>query len=176
MASTPIKIMEHKLSRVQSELLNYFAAEKAESILFLIAGVAVLVLCVFLFRMADTYRGMVYPLAIIALIQLIVGGSIFFRTDGQAAALTQQVQTQPEVFKSLEIARMEKVMTSFKWYKALEISLLVIGVAITFFVARQATFYGVGIGLIAQSGLMLVFDLFAERRGESYLQAVRTFI
>ena len=57
----------------------------------------------------------------------------------------------------------------------LQTELLIIGIALTFFVARQTMLSGIGIGLIAQSSLMLVFDLFAERRGEVYLRVVKTF-
>jgi hypothetical protein len=46
-------------------------------------------------------------------------------------------------------------------------------VALTIFFRRKELVYGIGLGLVIQASLMLVLDLFAETRGDAYLEALR---
>jgi hypothetical protein len=48
-----------------------------------------------------------------------------------------------------------------------------VGVALTYAFRHKELVYGIGVGLVMQASLMLVLDLFAERRGDEYLAAVR---
>jgi hypothetical protein len=158
---------------MQSQLLRYFAAEKAESVIFVLMGVVALGVSVWLWRTGSSYRGMMWPLGLIALIQLGVGGSIYLRTDGQVAALTAHLASTPEAYQAAEAARMEVVMRSFALYKLVELALFAVGVGLTYAFRNRETLYAVGIGLVLQSSLMLVADLFAEKRGDEYLEQVR---
>ena len=72
---------------MREQMLEYFLAEKRESLFFMAAGIAGLVASVYLFRSASPYRGMIGPLAVVAVIQLAVGAGVYFRTDGQVAGL-----------------------------------------------------------------------------------------
>jgi hypothetical protein len=164
------------LSAFNMEMSRYFSAEKTESLLFLAAGMVAILASWWLWRAGGTWRGMVYPLAAIAAIQIAVGGSVYLRTDAQVASFKQQLHENPKLLQVTERERMAKVMTNFIWYKALEIALLLAGIAFTFFTDRLSLLNAVGIGLIVQSALMLVLDLFAERRGEQYLNAVNTLL
>ena len=58
------------LDRMRDAMVRYFAAEKQESLLFMVIGAAAIVASVVLFMTASSYRGMSYPLVVIALIQL----------------------------------------------------------------------------------------------------------
>jgi hypothetical protein len=158
---------------MQEQMVRYFSAEKSESWLFILVGIAALAVSVWLLRTGSSYRGMAYPLIAVALIQLVVGGSVAFRTEGQVAALTAQLASSPAAFQAAEVPRMEVVMRNFQLYKALEVVLLLTGVALTVFFRRKELVYGVGVGLVIQASLMLVLDLFAEKRGDEYLAAVR---
>jgi len=68
---------------------------------------------------------------------------------------------------------MEVVMRNFELYKGIEIALLLVGVALTYAFRHKELVYGIGLGLVLQASLMLVLDLFAERRGDEYLAALR---
>jgi hypothetical protein len=159
---------------MQGQMLRYFSEEKAESALFVLVGVAAIALSVWLWRTGSAYRGMAYPLVAVALIQLVVGGTVYMRTDGQLAALTAQLASAPGAYQAAEVARMEVVMRSFQLYKVIELVLFAVGVALTYVFRQKETLYAVGMGLVIQSSLMLVADLFAEKRGDTYLAQVRT--
>ncbi|HEX8440344.1 hypothetical protein [Archangium sp.] len=158
---------------MQEQMVRYFAEEKTESWLFILVGVVAVGASVWLLRSGSSYRGMAYPLIAVALIQLVVGGTVAFRTDAQVAALVQQLASSPAAFQSAEVPRMEAVMRNFELYKVIEVVLLLAGVALTYAFRRKELVYGIGVGLVVQASLMLVLDLFAEKRGDAYLTALR---
>lgn len=159
---------------MQEQMVRYFSEEKAESWLFILVGVVALGASVWLLRTGSSYRGMAYPLIAVGLIQIVVGGSVAFRTDAQVAALTAQLASSPSAFQLAEVPRMEVVMRNFALYKGIELALLLVGVALTYAFRQKELVYGIGVGLVMQASLMLVLDLFAERRGDEYLAAIRT--
>ena len=159
---------------MQAQLLGYFAEEKLESLGFVIAGVVALAVSVWLWRTGSSYRAMAFPLVAVALLHLVVGGSVYLRTDGQVAALTAQLAQAPSAFQAAELARMDVVMRNFALYKLIELALLAAGIALTYAFRHREALYAVGIGLVIQAGVTLVADLFAEKRGDTYLAAVRT--
>lgn len=165
-----------RIELVQSEVLRYFAAEQAESLLFILVGISALIVSAFLFRMPGLYRGITYSLVSIALIQLIVGATVYLRTNNQVTTLTQQLNIEPVAFQTSELNRMQTVMAGFKWYKIIEVLLLSSGILLIFTRPRQSALFGAGIGLIIQSALTLILDIFAERRGKQYLQAIGSFL
>jgi len=68
---------------------------------------------------------------------------------------------------------MEKVRRSFALYKAVEIVLLVLGVAGYFLLRDRQTLLAVSLGLMIQSALMLALDLVAEHRADAYMEHIR---
>ncbi len=158
---------------MQEQMVRYFSEEKAESWLFILVGVVALGASVWLLRTGSSYRGMAWPLIAVGLIQLVVGGTVALRTDAQVAALTAQLASSPSAFQLAEVPRMEVVMRNFALYKGIEIALLLVGVALTYAFRQKELVYGIGVGLVMQASLMLVLDLFAERRGDEYLSALR---
>lgn len=154
---------------MDENLISYFIAEKQESIFFITIGITAFIVSFYLFKTDSSYKGMMYPLILIAIIQLIVGGTVFFRTDNQLVALQNQLHNDPTAFKSAEVSRMAPVIKNFKLYKGIEITLLFSGIILTFVFMGKNFWYSIGIGLIIQSSLMLVLDLFAEKRAHEYV-------
>jgi hypothetical protein len=154
-------------------LIDYFAAEKAEALLFIFVGNAALIVSFSLWKLRSPLRGMIAPLVAVAAIQLVVGGTVFLRTDAQVETLKAQLATSPAEFKAAETARMETVMRNFGLYKQIEIGLLAIGAVLVRTRRTGDRWHGVGLGLLIQSALMLVLDLFAEARAETYIAALR---
>jgi len=154
-------------------LTAYFAGEKRESIVFIALGIVAIAAAMTLWRGAGAFRGAAWPLAIVAVIQIVVGASIFFRTDAQVASLTTQLENDRDAFHHDESARMDKVMASFRLYKAIEIALLAAGVLLVVMTRPPAIAAGVGLGLLLQASVMLAADVVAEHRGAVYVAAMR---
>ena len=161
------------IERLQATMAAYFLAEKQESVIFVLVGLLAIGISLYLLLTRHSYRGMAYPLIAVGLIQIAVGGSVYLRTDAQLAALRAQLETAPAEYKAEELPRMEKVAVNFTVYKGIEIALLAAGIAMTFAFRQRASLHSAGIGLIAQSSLMLVLDLIAERRADGYIALIR---
>lgn len=157
----------------EQELLAYFAGEKRESMLFVAVGLAALASAALLWRSIHPLRGMMFPLAILGIVEVVVGGAVLARTDRQVAALIADLRKDPATLTVEEVPRMERVMANFKVFKVIELVLLAAGVGLLLAFGRHSTLCGVGAGLIAQAALLLVLDAFAEARGHAYLAALR---
>ncbi len=109
------------------EMTDYFVGEKQESVLFMLAALMALGLAFWLWTQGHRLRLMALPLVVVALMQLVVGVTIFARTDAQLAKLSTQLVSAPAEFKQAETDRMQTVMANFKLYKSVELALLVLG-------------------------------------------------
>lgn len=161
---------------MHDHLLSYFVAEKQESVLFMLIAIASFIVSFFLWKNNSEYKTMAYPLIAIGVIQLMVGGSVYFRTDAHMHSLTMQLQSASEQFQNEELARMKTVMSNFKVHKLIEIMLLTGGIILSYAFWQNMTWYSIAIGLIAQSAIMLVFDLFAEKRAYEYVGALERML
>jgi energy-converting hydrogenase Eha subunit C len=159
---------------MHESLIKYFQAEKAESLLFMLVGLVAIAIAIWLWMHGHRLKAMAYPLVAIALIQLVVGGSVYFRTDAQVAQLTQQSKSEPKQFQQAETSRMQTVMKNFTLYKGIEMALVLIGMLMILFFQRYDTAAAIGAGLVLQSAFMLCLDMFAEARGQDYLKALGT--
>jgi hypothetical protein len=155
-----------------NNLSNYFAAEKQESVIFISVGILAIAVSIWLWINGHRLKSMAYPLVIIGLMQMVVGSTIFFRTDSQVSALSTQLQQNPTAMRVEESARMETVMKNFSIYKAIEMMLLITGVGIIIFLQQKDMAAGIGVGLILQSAITLTLDIFAEARGADYMSAL----
>jgi hypothetical protein len=153
---------------------RYFDAERAESAVFLACALAAAVASTALAAVRSPYRAMAGPMLGAGLVQLVTGGTIFLRTPGQVARLTRQLRASPAAYRAEETARMQRVQRRFALYKRIEIGLLAVGLALASIDAYGRTLYAVGMGLILEAGLMLALDLRAERRGQRYLQMLKS--
>jgi hypothetical protein len=150
---------------------TYFAAERAESALFIAVGLLALGAATYGLWVSrgPLLRGAAWPLAVVALIQIAVGVSIWQRSPHDALRVQQIVQQTPQRVHSDEIPRMRQVMANFVLYRWIEIGLLAVGVLLAALSAHGSAKRGAGLGLALQSGLMLALDWLAEARGASYL-------
>ena len=155
-----------------NHMSSYFSAEKQESLIFLAVGLAAIGISVWLWMNGHRLKSMAYPLVAIALMQMVVGGSIYLRTDTQLSTLSAQLQTNPAALKAEETTRMQTVMSNFSVYKAVEMVLLIVGVGMIAFLQRHDVAAGIGVGLVLQAAFTLTLDIFAEARGADYLTAL----
>lgn len=150
----------------------YFNGEQQESLLFIAVGLLAIALSARLWLTRHRLRAMAYPLVVIALIQLVVGASVYLRTDAQVARLSAQAQAAPAVFKAEETRRMQLVLRNFHLYEGIEIALLTLGVLGLLLRGSNPTARGVALGLILQPALMFGLDLAAQARADLYLRAL----
>lgn len=161
---------------MHAALITYFSGEKRESLLFLMVGGAAIAISVYFWMTENPQRAMGYPLVAVALIQLLVGWTIWSRTDRQAKDLHTLLAKNPGAYVGAEVPRMVKVRKSFQIYKWIEILLLTAGAVGMLVWRERPTLHAVALGLALQSSLMLVFDLVAERRADIYFEHIRKLI
>ncbi|MGL4597723.1 MAG: hypothetical protein ACRCYO_09350 [Bacteroidia bacterium] len=157
------------------QLHTYFKAEKSEALLFLLVGIVATGLALWFFFVIKQrfYIGIAIPLALIGLIQVVVGSNVFFRTDKQIAALEKQYNESPIAMAKSELPRMEVVMKSFTIYKWIEVAFILGGLVCLLVFHQRDFLLGLGIGLLVQGSLMLTLDIFAERRGHTYIDTLQ---
>ena len=157
------------------QINNYFGAERVESLLFIAVGVVALGISAYalLASQSAPLRGAAWPLALVALIQLGVGGGVYLRSPKDIDRVQRIVLIEGERVRSEEIPRVELVLRNFVLYRWIEIGLLVAAILLLGFAAAASAWRGVGIGLLIQAGLMLALDFFAERRAMVYLDWLR---
>ncbi len=167
-----------------SFIYKYFTGEKQESLLFLIIGItAVLLAAVFGFFIKSNpsfFKGAAISLLAIGLVQMVVGYSVYTRTDKQKATIAYNIGIDPVSFvKQTEMPRMKTVMKNFAIYRWVEIAFIITGLVL-FFVFRtnpgKTFWYGLGLALTIQAAIMLGVDYFAESRGEVYVNELHKII
>lgn len=157
---------------------KYFNAEKAESLLFILVGIAAITVAVyFILKLKQPfYNGMAITLVAVALIQITVGTSVYFRSPKDIERVNQIVQNEKSSIQKEEIPRMEVVMKNFTIYRWIEILLIIFGLVLVFTFPTQTFWKGIGIGLAIQAGFMLLLDYFAESRGSVYLDYLKQLV
>jgi hypothetical protein len=163
---------------MDSAMRTYFAGELTESRVFLVVGAGSIAAGVgLLVSGTDARRGASVPLLGIGLLEAVLGLGLQFRTPGQVAALSDTLSRSPQAYAEAERARMRRVNRGFPIYRAVEASLAFAGFALagTGGVTQSDFALGAGLGLALEATVMLLFDLFAERRGLQYESALLGF-
>ena len=167
-----------------SFIYKYFIAEKQESLLFLIIGIVAVVLAVvfwfFIKSNPSFFKGAAIPLLAIGLIQMVVGDTVYSRTDKQKKEIAYNIGIEPVSFvKQTELPRMKTVIKSFVVYRWVEIAFIVTGLVLIFLFRLnpdKSFWYGLGMALAIQAIMMLGADYFAEKRGKVYTEELEKII
>lgn len=155
-------------------LTVYFDGEKSAGVVLAVIGALALAWGGLIVRRgAGDLRGVLWPVMLVGALQLAVGVGLYARTDAQVASLRTQLDREPAAFFTAERARMEKVQRNFVVIEWVEVALLVVGIALALGLKGSVVAWGVGAGMVVQAGVMLAFDLLAERRGAAWLDAIR---
>jgi membrane protein YdbS with pleckstrin-like domain len=167
-----------------SFIYKYFIAEKQESLLFLIVGISAVLLAVvcwfFIKSNPSFFKGAAIPLLAIGLIQVVVGYTLYSRTDKQKADIAYNIGIEPVNYaKQTEQPRMKTVMKNFVIYRCVEIIFIITGLVLIFLFRSnpdKSFWYGFGIALALQAIIMLGADYFAEKRGKVYTAELEKII
>ena len=163
------------------DIEKYFMAEKQESLLFLIIGIIALILAIafFFFLKTNFYKGAAIPLVLIGLIQIVVGFTVYKRSDEDRVRNVYAYDMNPGQLKNEELPRMKTVIKNFAIYRWVEI-VCVLGGALLIFYCKtnpeKALWYGLGVTLVIQAALMLGADYFAEKRAVQYSKGIESFV
>jgi len=163
---------------------KYFIAEKQESLLFLIVGIAAIMLAILFLIFVKSnptfYKGAAIPLLAIGIIQCVVGFTVYSRSDKQMKEAAYNLGMEPLSYtRQQELPRMNTVMKNFVIYRWVEIAFIIAGVVLIFLLRSnpdKTFWYGLGITLAIQGVLMLGADFFAEQRGKVYRQNLQELV
>jgi hypothetical protein len=167
-----------------SFIYKYFIAEKQESLLFLIVGIVAVVLAVvfwfFIKSNPNFFKGAAIPLLAIGLIQMVVGYSVYSRTDKQKADIAYNIGMEPVTYiKQTEQPRIKTVMKNFVIYRWVEIAFIIAGLVLIFLFKSnpdKSFWHGFGVALAIQAFIMLGADYFAEKRGQVYINHLEEIV
>lgn len=153
-------------------VVKYFNGEKAESYIFILIGVIALAIALyFIFALKTPFwKGVAIPFIIVALLEFIVGYTIVIRSPKDIARVETFIQKESQSIKTIEIPRMEKVLSNFVIYRYVEIALIILGIVLMYSSMNDTFWRGIGLGLFIQACIVLCLDFFAERRGHIYLE------
>jgi hypothetical protein len=152
---------------------TYFSAEKSESLIFMTIGVLAIAFSTYaIVKWGEPfYKGFAIPGILIGLIQIVVGGTVYFRSDKQTQELEMLYSKSKTDFVKIETDRMNHVMNNFSLYKKIEIAFVLTGLLMILLFSSKEFWLGIGVGMLLQDALMLTADVFAERRGMIYQTA-----
>ena len=159
---------------------KYFNAEKNESLLFIIIGVAAIMLALvfFFYLKANLYKGAAIPLLIIGLMHLVAGTVVYKRSDADRKRIVYAYDMNKDALRNKEIPRIEKVNKNFVIYRYLEILLLLAGIGIYFYFRGNVDknfWIGLGLALSIEAAVSLTADYFAEKRAVEYTRQLKDF-
>ena len=152
------------------ELTAYFTAEKHGGLLLIALAVASVVLAIYLFATRSLFSPMAWPVLVLGGIELVIGVTVASRATAQIAEIEAGLQSKRTVTITAEIERMARVNGTFELIKKVEIAL--IGISLLFMIVRPApdTLGAMGLGILLQSAVLLVFDSFAHHRAIHYVE------
>lgn len=160
---------------IDSVIREYFAGEKSEAALILLAGMAALAAALWLwFSIREPFaRGLAAALLLVAVLGLGVGGTVYFRSDAQAQQLVELRRAEPARFDAEEGPRIRQVVKSFGLYR-IAYAVAVILALVFVFVLGRPMFHGLAVGLLILAALGFTVDFYAETRAHDYLRALET--
>jgi hypothetical protein len=164
----------------KTDIEKYFMAEKQESLLFIIVGVAAIIAAIsFYFLLKSSFfKGAALPLLFIGIIELVVGYTVFKRSDDDRIRNVYAYDMNPSELRDKEIPRMKTVNRNFVIYRWVELAFLVTGIILSMVFGQnpgRTFWYGFGIALSLQAGVLLVADYFAEKRALIYTKGLQSY-
>ena len=164
----------------KTDIEKYFLAEKQVGLIFFIIGIIALVLALVFFLILRTnfYKGAAIPLLLFGLIELVIGFTMWKRSDGDRIRNVYAYDMNPQELKEKELPRMQKVTKSFTIYKWVEVTLIITGIVLIVLYRtkpEKAFWFGLGITLTLQVLLMFGADNMAEKRAKEYTSKLETY-
>ena len=152
------------------ELTAYFTAEKQGGLLLVALAAASLALAAYLFATKSLFSAMAWPVLVLGGIELVIGLTVAGRASAQIAEIEAGLQSTRTATITAEIERMARVNGTFELIKKVEIAVIGVGVLFLIVQPAPATLGSIGLGILLQSTVLLVFDTFAHHRAIHYVE------
>jgi hypothetical protein len=152
------------------ELTAYFTAEKQGGVLLVALAVASFALAGYLFATKSLFSAMAWPVLVLGGVELVIGISVASRATAQIAEIEAGLQATRTVTITTEIERMARVNGTFALITKVEIALIALSVLFLIVQPAPATLGSMGLGILLQSAILLVFDTFAHHRAVRYVE------
>ena len=164
----------------KAEIEKYFIAEKQESLVFLVIGIAAIMVALVLYFIVKTQicRGAAFPLLILGMVQAIAGYTVFERSDDQRISQVYAYDMNPDQLKTVELTRMRKVNANFTIYRWVEIGALIAGLLLIILFrdpSGNIFWMGFGISLMLMAAELFTADFIAEKRAVKYTLLLEEF-
>ncbi len=156
---------------------EYFDGELDEAAAFLGVGVGTAFIAGSFIPRGYFGVGLAAAVLPVSAVEVVAGLVLLGRTSSQVAELSSVLIRDPSRYRDEELARMQGVNFWFDVYMGIEIGLIAVGAASVVFgaVDDRSGFVGAGLGLAAQAGAMLTFDLVAAARADEYTARIEEF-
>ncbi len=164
----------------KTDIEKYFIAEKHESLVFLVIGIAAILLAItfyFLIK-SPVYKGAAIPLLALGLIQAIAGYAVYVKSDDQRISQVYAFDMNPDQLKTIELTRMQKVKTNFLVYQWIEIALMIAGLVLVILFRNQepgSYWMGFGLALTLMAAELYTADFIAEKRAIQFTALLEEF-
>jgi hypothetical protein len=164
----------------KADIEKYFIAEKYESLVFLIIGIAAVVIGLILYFLVKTQvcRGAAIPLLVLGLIQAVAGYTVYIKSDDQRISQVYAYDMNPDQLKTIELTRMRKVKTNFQIYRWIETGVFIAGIILIIGFrdpSGKIFWLGFGISLTLMAAELFTADFIAEKRAVSYTARLEEF-
>lgn len=154
---------------------DYFKAQKKDGVYFVALGFLSLALAIFFLNKGSAYyTGMAYVLLALGLVELISGMTLYARCDMDRISVSYFVQKDFEQIHRHEIPRMELLLKEYAIFWKVEIGFVVLGLILWMFSGPMSLGKGIGLALIVQALILLVFDYLSLQRGANYLNFLQS--
>lgn len=173
----------------KTDIEKYFIAEKQESLFFIIIGLAAICIAMiglFIYK-TQAFKGAAIPLIAIGLLQIVVGLSVYKRSDDDRMRVVYAYDMNRNDIKNTELPRMKVVNKNLVIYRWIEIILAISGFISIFYnrffgsqiaieTVHYSFAYGLGLALALLAVIMLGADYFAEKRATIYTSQLQNFV
>lgn len=147
----------------------YFDAERKAGLLFVILGLVAVGVAVASCYSGPFWHGAGYSLVVLALIQIVVGLTVWIRSPKDIARVEHMLVYAPERIVQEEIPRVKAVLNGLSISRRTEIILFVMAVFLLGLAAHSSVLEGFGAGVAWQVAMILLLDYFSEKRANIYL-------
>jgi hypothetical protein len=161
----------------KTSIETYFLAEKAESKIFVLIGIAgILAAIIFLiFMKGPFYKGLSIPLIGLGLLLCAAGYTVYNRSSEDIKRNVYNYDMNPGELTQSELPRMKIVMKNFVIYRWIEIAVIIAGAGLFVYFKENSFLRGWGAGLAIMGVLAVTADFFAEKRGAIYVKGLEQF-
>jgi len=152
-------------------VLKYFSAKKWASSFGILLAIVSLAVAIYFFTYVKKpfYTGMAWPFGVAGFFFLIICVTVLVRTLQDLKRVNEYLQSDALKIQTEEIPRMDKIIRAYDRILIAEGVCIVAGLLLVLLL-HHPFWRGVGLGLLAEAIMLLVFDWLAKSRAKEYME------